>query len=393
MEEIVILSAVRTPIGSFQGAFRSLSAPRLGSIALSAAAERADLPFESVEQVYMGCVLTAGVGQAPARQAAIGAGFPTTTGAVTVGKVCGSGMRSVMTGANDLRCGDFRVVAAGGMESMSSAPFLVPGARAGMRLGHSALVDSVIQDGLWDPYGDTHMGNCAELCAKKYDLSREEQDAFALKSYQRALRAAETGKASQEIVPVEVPQKRGESTIVDQDEEPFRVNLERISTLRPAFEKTGTITAGNASTINDGAAALVLTTGNHAEKLGKRPLARLVAQATAAQAPEWFTTAPVLAVRAALQRAHLQVEDIDLWEVNEAFAAVVLGFMRELNLSDDRVNVRGGAVALGHPLGASGARILVTLLHAMEEQQVRRGCAAICIGGGESTAVIVERAS
>jgi acetyl-CoA C-acetyltransferase len=391
MEEIVILSAVRTPIGSFQGAFQTLSAPQLGSRALSAATERAGLPPEAVEQVYMGCVLTAGIGQAPARQAALGAGFPSTTGAVTVGKVCGSGMQSIMTGANALRCGDFRVVAAGGMESMSSAPYLVPGARAGMRLGHAPLVDSLIQDGLWDPYGDTHMGNCAELCVKKFDLSREQQDAFALQSYKRSHQAAESGRSSQEIVPVEVPQRRGAPTIIDQDEEPSRVNLERISKLKPAFEKAGTITAGNASKINDGAAALILTTADHAQNIGKRPMARLVAQASVAQAPEWFTTAPVLAVRAALERAQLQVEDIDLWEVNEAFAAVALGFMRELNLSDDRVNVRGGAVALGHPIGASGARILVTLLHAMEERQVQRGCAAICIGGGESTAVIVER--
>ena len=393
MEEIVILSAVRTPVGSFQGAFKSLTAPQLGSIALSAATARVGLPPAAVDQVYMGCVLTAGVGQAPARQAALGAGLPPTTGAVTVGKVCGSGMRAVMTGANDLRCGDFRVVAAGGMESMSSAPFLLPGARAGMRLGHGSLVDSMIQDGLWDPYGDTHMGNCAELCVKEYDLSREEQDAFALESYRRAQQAIETGKSAQEIVPVEVTHRRGDPTIVEQDEEPFRVDLDRMSSLRPAFETAGTITAGNASTINDGAAALILTTADHARSLGKKPLARLVAQATAAQAPEWFTTAPALAVSAALERADLQVRDIDLWEVNEAFAAVALAFMRKLDLSAERVNVRGGAVALGHPIGASGARILVTLLHAMEDGQVRRGCAAICLGGGESTAVIIERLS
>lgn len=391
MQDIVILSAVRTPIGSFQGALKGLPAPKLGARVLAGACESASVSPSDLEQVYMGCVLTAGVGQAPARQATLGAGCPPSTGAVTVGKVCGSAMRAVMTAANDLRCGDFRLVAAGGMESMSSAPYLAPGVRAGQRLGHGRLLDSMIQDGLWDPYGDVHMGNCAETCARKYGFSRDEQDAFALESYARARRAAEEGLSAQEIVPVEIPQRKGDPVLMERDEEPFRVDLERMGTLRPAFQKDGTVTAANASKINDGAAALVLTTAERAAELGVEPLARLVTQASAAQEPEWFTTAPVLAAQRALDRAGLEAGDIDLWEVNEAFAVVTMAFVKEFDLASDRVNVRGGAVALGHPIGASGARILVTLLHAMAERDARRGCAAICIGGGEATALIVER--
>jgi len=339
----------------------------------------------------MGCVLPAGQGQAPARQAAIGAGCPVATGAVTLNKVCGSAMRAVMVAANDLRCGDFQVVAAGGMESMSQSPYLASGVRDGLRLGHGRLVDSVIHDGLWDPYNDLHMGSCAELCAAEYELGREEQDAFALESYRRAREATEKGLSAQEIVPVEVAQRKGPAKAVERDEEPFKVDLDRIGSLKPAFEKDGTVTAGNASKINDGAAALVLTTAAHAEKLGKKPLARIVAHASFAQKPEWFTTAPVGAVRAVLGRAGLTAQDVELWEVNEAFAVVALAFIRELGLDPARVNVRGGAIALGHPIGCSGARILVTLLHAMAERGARRGCAAICIGGGEATAMIVER--
>ncbi len=390
MQDVVILGTARTPIGAFQGAFGSLAAPQLGSRALTAAFERAGVSAETIEQVYMGCVLSAGVGQAPARQAALGAGCPTSTGAVTVGKVCGSAMRAVMTAANDLRCGDFQVVAAGGMESMTRAPHLLA-ARGGLRLGDGKLVDSMVHDGLWDPYGDVHMGSCAELCVREYNFSREAQDEFSVRSYERAREATESGAFAGEIAAVEVPQRKGDPTIVDRDEEPFRVDLSRIATLRPAFDKSGSVTAGNASKINDGAAAVVLTTADHAASVGLRPVARLVAQATFAQEPERFTTAPVGAVRRALDRAGLTAADIDLWEVNEAFAVVAMAFMKELDLSPDVVNVHGGAVALGHPIGASGARILVTLLHAMEAKGARRGCAAICIGGGEATAVIVER--
>lgn len=393
MEDVVILSAVRTPIGSFQGELASLPAHDLGARALAASFERAGVEPADVEQVNMGCVLTAGQGQAPARRAALGAGCPTHTGALTVGKVCGSGMRSLMIAANDIRCGDFSLVGAGGMESMSLAPYLAPGARDGLRLGHGKLMDSMILDGLWDPYNDKHMGNCAETCAREYDFSREEQDDFSKESYRRAREATGGGLFGQEIVPVEVPRRKGDPVVVDRDEEPFRVDLDKMSKLRPAFDREGTVTAANASKINDGAAALVLASAGRAAELGREPLGRIVAHSSHAQDPEWFTTAPVAAVRNVLDRAGLGVDDIDLWEVNEAFAVVALAFLKDLGLSHDAVNVRGGAVALGHPIGASGARIVVTLLHAMEERGARRGCAAICIGGGESTALIVERGS
>ena len=391
MDDIVILSAARTPIGSFQGVLARVPAHRLGARALAAAIERAGLAPADVDQVNMGCVLTAGQGQAPARQAALGAGCPVSTGAITLNKVCGSGMRAAMIAANDLRCGDYRVVAAGGMESMSQAPFLAPGLRNGLRLGHGKLVDSMIHDGLWDPYNDVHMGNCAELCVREYGFSREEQDAFARESYERARRATEDGSFAVEIAPVEVPGRKGVSETVSRDEEPFRVDLEKMPALRPAFDKEGTVTAANASTINDGAAALVLTTAGHARELGREPLARIVAQSSFAQEPEWFTTAPVAAARTVLERAGLGASEIELWEVNEAFAAVAMAFTRDLGLDPERVNVHGGAVALGHPIGASGARILVTLLHALRQRDLRLGCAAICIGGGEATAVVVER--
>jgi acetyl-CoA C-acetyltransferase len=392
MDDVVILSAVRTPIGVFQGALASLSAHALGARAIAAAIERAGLTPEEIQQVNMGCVLPAGQGQAPARQAAIAAGCPVATGAITLNKVCGSGMRAAMIAANDLRCGDFKTVVAGGMESMSQAPYLAAGVRDGLRLGHGKLIDSMIHDGLWDPYGDVHMGSCAELCAAEYKLSREEQDAYSLESYRRSREATEKGLFAEEIVPVQIPGKKGAAVVVDRDEEPFKVDLAKISTLRPAFQKDqGTVTAGNASKINDGAAALVLTTAPEAARRGLKPLARIVAHASLAQKPEWFTTAPAGAVRIALERAGLKAADIDLWEINEAFAVVAMAFLRYLELPADRVNVRGGAVSLGHPIGASGARILVTLLHAMRERGSRLGCAAICIGGGEATAMIVER--
>jgi acetyl-CoA C-acetyltransferase len=391
MDDVVILSAVRTPIGVFQGALSGLSAHALGARAISAAVERAGVSPEEIQQVNMGCVLTAGQGQAPARQAAIAAGCPVATGALTLNKVCGSGMRAVMIAANDLRCGDFKYVVAGGMESMSQAPYLAPGVRDGLRLGHGKLIDSMVHDGLWDPYGDLHMGSCAETCASEYKFSREEQDAYALESYRRSREATDKGLFAEEIVPVSIPGKKGE-TVVDRDEEPFKVDLAKISTLRPAFQKeNGTVTAGNASKINDGAAALVVTTAAEAARRGVKPLARIVAHSALAQKPEWFTTAPAGAVRLVLERAGLKAADIDVWEINEAFAVVAMAFLRDLELSADNVNVRGGAVSLGHPIGASGARILVTLLHTLRERGGRLGCAAICIGGGEATAMIVER--
>jgi len=391
MDDVVILSAARTPIGSFQGSLSGFAAHALGAKALAGAIERAGLSPDQFEQVYMGSVLTAGQGQAPARQAALGAGCPPSTGAVTLNKVCGSGMRAVMTAANDLRCGDFSLVAAGGMESMSQAPYLALGARDGLRLGHGKLIDSMIHDGLWDPYGDVHMGNCGELCAREYGFTREEQDAYSLASYERARAATESGAFAREIVPVAVPQRKGDPLLVSRDEEPFKVDLAKMPGLKPAFQKDGSITAANSSKLNDGAAALVLTTASHAAALGKTPIARIVAHSTFAQAPEWFTTAPVTAARRALDRAGLTVADIDLWEVNEAFAVVAMAFMKDLGVSHDRVNVRGGAVSIGHPIGCSGARILVTLLDALAERNLTRGCAAICLGGGEATALVVER--
>jgi len=392
MDDIVILSAARTPIGAFQGAFDRLPAPKLGATALAGAIARAGLSPDEIEQVYLGCVLQAGQGQAPARQATLGAGCPPSTGAVTVHKVCGSGMKAVMFAANDVRAGDYTVVAAGGMESMSQAPYLAPGIRGGHRLGHGKLIDSMIYDGLWDPYGDKHMGSCGETCARELAISREEQDAYSGESYRRAREAIESGRMAAEIVPVEVPGRKGQTTVIDRDEEPFRVDLDRMATLKPAFQPDGgTITAANASKINDGAAALVLTTATQAAQLGKKPIARLVAQATAAQEPEWFTTAPIAATKNVLARAGLGLGDIDLFEVNEAFAVVALAYIKTLGLDPAKVNVRGGAVALGHPIGCSGARILVTLLHALEERNASLGLATICLGGGEATAVIVER--
>ncbi|MGH9380642.1 MAG: thiolase family protein [Thermoanaerobaculia bacterium] len=391
MQDIVIVGAARTPIGAFRGALAELPAPELGAVAIRGALARAGLEPEDVDQVAMGCVLPAGIGQAPARQAALEAGCPPATGAITLNKVCGSGMRAVMSIANDLRCGEFGIAVAGGMESMSRAPYLAVGVREGLRLGEGRLVDSMIHDGLWDPYGDQHMGNCAELCARDLSITREDQDAYALESYRRARAATESGLAAREIEPVEVPQRKGGPLRVERDEEPFRVDLERMASLKPAFEKEGTVTAGNASKINDGAAALVLTTAEEASRRGLKPLARLVAQASHAQEPEWFTTAPAGAVKKVLERAGLTAADIDLWEVNEAFAVVAVAFIRRLGLDPERVNVRGGAVALGHPIGASGARILVTLLDALVEADARQGCAAICLGGGEATSVIVER--
>ena len=390
MQDVVILSAVRTPIGAFQGALAAVPSPALGAAALEAAIARAGVAPGDVEQVYMGCVLQAGLGQAPARQAALAAGCPPSTGAITVHKVCGSGMRAVMSAANDLRVGEFSLVAAGGMESMSNAPYLAVGARDGLRMGHGKLIDSMIHDGLWDPYGDKHMGSCAEACVSKYGFSREAQDDFSRESYRRARAAVEGGAFANEVVPVEVTGRKG-TTTVDRDEEPFRADLEKMAKLKPAFSPTGSVTAANASKINDGAAALVLTTADEAARRGLKPIARLVAQGSFAQEPEWFTTAPIGAMQKALGKAGLAVADVDLFEVNEAFAAVAMAAMQGLGIGHDRLNVRGGAVALGHPIGASGARILVTLLHALAERGGRIGCAGICLGGGEATAVVLER--
>jgi acetyl-CoA C-acetyltransferase len=390
MSDVFILSAARTPVGTFLGALAPLSAPRLGAIAIKAALERAEVPASLVEQVWMGNVLQAGQGQAPARQAALGAGLPPSTGCITVHKVCGSGMRSVMDAANALRTGEFALAVAGGMESMSNAPYLVPKGRSGLRMGHGQILDSMISDGLWDPYKNVHMGNCAELCAAKYAFTREAQDAFALESYQRARRANESGDFNAEFAPVTIEGKKGPVT-VDRDEEPFATpleKLEKMGSLKPAFQKDGTVTAANASKINDGASALVLASESG---LGSgRPIARLLAQASHAQEPEWFTTAPVDAARKAAEKAGIPLSQIDLFEVNEAFAVVAMAFISDLGLDPNKVNVNGGAVALGHPIGSSGSRILTTLVHALRARKKKYGLASICIGGGEATAVVVE---
>jgi len=392
MKNLVILSAARTPVGSFLGKLSSLPAPALGSVAIRAALERAGVKPEEVEQVVFGNVLQAGQGQAPARQASLGAGIPNSVPCVTVHKVCGSGMRAVMDVGNAIQAGEYEVAVAGGMESMSNAPYLLEKARTGLRMGNGTLVDSMIKDGLWDPYKDQHMGNCAELCVAKYKFTREEQDAFSLESYQRAQNAAKSGAFADEIAPVEVPQKKGGPLRIDADEEPFSAPLEKMPTLKPSFQKDGTVTAANSSKINDGAAALVVTSEETARAKGWKPIARIVAHAGVAQAPEWFTTAPVGAIQKLLAKNGLSVSDIDLWEINEAFAAVAMAAIKELSLPPDRVNVNGGAVALGHPIGASGARILTTLIHALRKRGKKRGVAAICIGGGEATAMLVETA-
>ena len=390
MKEIVILGGARTPIGSFLGTLSSLPAPRLGAVAIKCALENSGVQAEQIQQVIMGNVLQAAIGQAPARQAGIYAGVPVGAGAVTVNKVCGSGMKAVMYAANDIRCGEYDLAVAGGMESMSNAPYALPQARNGYRMGNGKLIDVMIHDGLWDPYGDKHMGNCAEACVTKYQFTREEQDAFALESYRRAQDAIKTGKFKKEIAIVEIEGKKGKSVVID-DEEPFAAPLEKMGSLKPAFAKDGgTVTAANASKINDGAAAMVVTSADYAEKNGLKPIARIIAQSTAAQEPEWFTTAPAKAIDIVLRRANMTVDDIDLFEVNEAFAAVALAAMKDVNIPADKLNVHGGAVALGHPIGASGARILVTLIHALQDRGQKRGLAAICIGGGEAAAMIVE---
>ncbi len=389
--EVFIVAAARTPVGSFQGSLAEVSAPKLGSIAIKGALERSGLGVDDVQQTYMGNVLTAGVGQAPARQAARGAGIPDRVPATTVGKVCGSGLEAVVLGTKSILLSDADVVVAGGQESMTKAPYIMPSARAGLRMGHSTILDSMIVDGLWDPYKDWHMGNAGELCAKEHSFTREAQDAFAIESYRRALAAQESGAFAAEIVPV-VIEGKGSSTTVSLDEEPKRAKFDKMPTLKPAFDKSGTITAANASKVNDGAAALILASGEMVKKKGLTPLARVVGWGHHAQAPEWFTTAPVGAIQAACARAGITPKDIDLYEINEAFAVVAMVAEKELGIDHARVNVRGGAIAIGHPIGASGARVLTTLLFSMKERGARRGLATLCIGGGEAVALIVERA-
>jgi acetyl-CoA C-acetyltransferase len=387
---IVIVGATRTPLGSFQGSLASVPAPRLGGTAIRGAVSAARVDPASVSAVIMGQVLSAGNGQAPARQAALHGGLPNSVPCTTVNKVCGSGLEAIVQARRALLLGDASLVVAGGMEAMSTAPYLLPKAREGFRIGHQQVVDSLLRDGLWDPYHDQHMGSCAEQCAARYGFSRAQQDAFATTSFQRANAAQQAGLFAAEITPVDVDDGRGKSTRVDRDEGPARVNYDKLPTLKPAFQKDGTITPANASTLNDGAAAVVLTTEAHAAALGLTPLARIVATGHHAHEPLWFTTAPIQATRHALTAANWNAADVDLWEINEAFAVVPLALIQELKLDHARVNVRGGAIALGHPLGASGARIVVTLLASLRERGLRRGVAALCIGGGEGIALAVE---
>ena len=391
MRDVYLVSAARTPIGGFGGGLAAVSAPELGATALRAAIERARVPLDAVEQVIMGNVLAAGLGQAPARQAGLGAGVPRAHAALTINKVCGSGLMAVMLATQALRLGEADVIAAGGMESMTRAPYLVPRARQGHRLGPGPLLDAMVLDGLWDPYNDFHMGNAAESCARAHDISRADQDAFATRSYERAQAAIAAGAFTAEIVPVEVPGRGGAAATVTTDEEPARVDFARIPALRPSFEKDGTITAANASTLADGAAALIVASGDAVRRHGLAPRARVIAAATAGRAPEEFPVAPVDAVRRCLARAELAVTDVDLFEINEAFAVVAVHAMRALALDPERVNVHGGAIALGHPIGASGARILTTLLGALERHGLRRGLATLCLGGGEAVALLVDR--
>lgn len=388
--EVVIVSAARTPIGSFMGLLSAIPAPQLGAIAIKGALEKINLKPELVDEVLMGNVVQAGEGQAPARQAAIFAGIPDTVPCTTVNKVCASGMKAVMQAAQAIMLGDANIVVAGGMENMSMIPHYIS-MRNGVKFGGSQLIDGMQKDGLQDAYSHEAMGVCADLCAEEYQFSREDQDNFAIQSYQRAAAAWEQGKFTNEVVPVSVPQRKGDPIMVTEDEEFKNVRLDKIPALRPAFTKTGTVTAANASTINDGAGAIVLMSKSKADELGITPIAKIVSYADAAQEPQWFTTAPAKALPKALDKANLSLDQIDAFEFNEAFSVVGLANMKILNLDSAKVNINGGAVSLGHPLGCSGARIIITLLSVLEQQQGKLGAAAICNGGGGASAIIVEK--
>jgi acetyl-CoA C-acetyltransferase len=387
----VIVSACRTPIGKFQGGLSSLKAGPLGGIVVKEAILRAGIQPKDVEECIMGNVLQAGVGQNPARQAARAGGLPDEIGSFTVNKVCGSGLKAVMLAAQAIKAGDHELIVAGGMESMSNAPYLLPGARAGYRLGNGTLVDAMINDGLWDVYNDFHMGVAAELIAEKYKVTREDQDTFAYESHKKAIHAIESGKFKSEIVPVVIPQKKGAALVVDTDEGPRKdTEIAKLATLKPAFKTDGTVTAGNAPSVNDGASALVVMSEERAKKMGVKPMARIVGYATAGTAPEWLFYAPVVAVQKLMKQMSVTIDHWDLIEANEAFSAQALVDGRELEWDWKRVNVNGGAVALGHPIGASGARVLTTLLYAMKDQKAKTGMATLCLGGGNAVAMAVE---
>ncbi len=390
MKTVYIVSAVRTPIGAFNGALASLTAPQLGSIAIKGALEKAGVAPELVQEVYMGNVLSAGLGQAPATQAMLGAGIPNTVPSTTVNKVCASGSKAIMLAAQSIMIGINDVVVAGGMESMSNIPYYLDKARNGYRLGHGTIIDGMVKDGLWDVYKDFHMGNAAEICAKEYKITREDQDAFAIESYTRAQNAYAKNAFADEIIPVSVPVRGKDPMIVSVDEEYTKVNFDKLKTLKPAFEKEGTITAANASKLNDGASALVLVSEEKLKELGLKPLAKITGFADAAQAPEWFTTAPALAVPKALKMAGVNASDVDYYELNEAFSVVGIANTQILGLDANKVNPRGGAVALGHPLGSSGSRIVVTLVHELLQEGKKIGVTGICNGGGGASAIVIE---
>jgi acetyl-CoA C-acetyltransferase len=389
-ESIVLLSARRTPIGAFQGVFAQTTAPSLGAVALAGAVQASGLAPADIQEVIMGCVLPAGLGQAPARQASIGAGIPKSVPTTTINKMCGSGMKAIMMAIDQLRAGEAQVVAAGGLESMTNAPYLLPKARSGYRMGHGELLDHMFTDGLQSPWDGQMMGAFAENTAGRYGFTRAEQDAFASMSVTRALAAVENGAFLAEITPVTVKGRKGD-TVVERDETPFTCDLSKIPQLKPAFRKDGTVTAASSSSISDGAAAVVLATESFAKSRGLKPLARIVAQASHAQEPEWFTTAPVGAIQKVLERSGWKASDVDLFEVNEAFAAVAMAAAKDIGIPSEKLNVHGGACALGHPVGATGARIIATLAHALVRYNGRRGIAALCIGGGEATAIAIER--
>lgn len=391
MKQVYIVSAVRTPIGSFGGSLASLSATVLGSKAISGALAAANVTAEQVEEVFMGNVVSANLGQAPARQAALGAGLPNTVPCTTVNKVCSSGMKSIMFGAQTIALGQADIIVAGGMESMSNAPYYVPAARWGNKFGNSELIDGLSKDGLTDVYSQTAMGVSADKTAEKYNISREAQDAFTIDSYKRSQQASKSGGFKEEITPIEIAQRKGPAVIIDQDEECFKVDFEKIPSLRPAFGSEGTVTAANASTLNDGASAVILASEEAVKRLGLTPIARIVSYADAAHDPFWFTTAPTIAAPLALKRAGLTSNDIDYYEVNEAFAVVTLAFEQTLDIDHHKVNIHGGACSLGHPLGASGTRIVTTLSHILQKNNGRYGLATLCNGGGGASAIVIEK--
>lgn len=387
--QTVILSAVRTPIGAFMGSLSPVSAPRLGAVVIKEAVKRSGVAIEEIDEVIMGNILTGGLGQAPARQACIFAGLPNSVQCMTINKVCGSGLKSVMLADQAIRLGDATTIVAGGQESMTNAPYALFNARTGYRMGNGEIVDLMIHDGLWDPYHNIHMGNAGELCAAEFNISREAQDDYAINSYKRAQEAQKNGWFDEEIVPVVIESRKGAVT-VDKDEEPAKVNFDKVPSLKAVFKKDGTVTAANASSIDDGASALVLTSDVNASAKGYKPIARVVAHVSHAQAPQWFTTAPAEAITKVLAKASMKLEDIDLFEINEAFSVVPMVTADKLGISYDRINVHGGAVSLGHPIGASGARILTTLIFALKQKGKKYGIATLCIGGGEANAMIIE---